>query len=69
MNASIELSDQEIADLRELTNESEPNRAVRIAMAEYLRYARRMRLKAISGQVTMEDNWRHLESAEGETID
>jgi len=33
-------------------------------MAEYLRFARRMRLKMLSGQVQMEDNWQSLEEAE-----
>jgi len=33
-------------------------------MRDYIRYARRMRLKQLSGQVEMTDNWRQLEVSE-----
>lgn len=69
MNASVNLSEQELAELQELTQESEPTNAVRVAMTEYLRYARRMRLKQTSGQVTMEENWPELEASEGSMSD
>ncbi|MFN5102842.1 MAG: hypothetical protein ACK5GJ_08620 [Planctomycetota bacterium] len=38
--------------------------AIRVAMRDYIRYARRMRLKQLSGQVEMTDNWRQLEESE-----
>ena len=38
--------------------------AVRTAMAEYVRYVRRVRLKELSGRVMMDDNWTELEQAE-----
>jgi hypothetical protein len=47
-----------------LTRKDSAEGAVRSALDEYRRYARRMRLKELSGQVTMEENWRDLEAAE-----
>ncbi len=38
--------------------------AVRSAIGEFRRYARRMRLKELSGEVMMEDNWRVMEDSE-----
>jgi hypothetical protein len=38
--------------------------AIRVAMRDYIRYARRMRLKQLSGQVEMTDNWCQLEESE-----
>lgn len=64
MSIVVDLSEQELAELRALTNESADAAAVRSAMTEYVRYARRMRLKALSGQVQMEDNWQSHERTE-----
>jgi metal-responsive CopG/Arc/MetJ family transcriptional regulator len=61
---SIELSEQELAELREMIEQSDSTEAIRVAMRDYIRYARRMRLKQLSGQVEMIDNWRALEQAE-----
>ena len=51
-------------ELRELTRVDDAVRAVRSALDEYRRYARRLRLKEVSGQVVMDNNWRALEAAE-----
>jgi metal-responsive CopG/Arc/MetJ family transcriptional regulator len=64
MVTSIELSEQELAELRDLTEQSDSMEAIRVAMRDYIRYARRMRLKQLSGQVEMIDNWRKLEESE-----
>jgi hypothetical protein len=64
MPTIVELSDQELSDLKAFTKQSEPTAAIRSAMTEYLRLARRLQLKSLSGQVAMEDNWRSLEAAE-----
>jgi hypothetical protein len=64
MTAQVHLSDEELNDLRELTQVADAEGAVRSALTEYRRYARRMKLKEISGQVTMQDNWRVMEDAE-----
>jgi metal-responsive CopG/Arc/MetJ family transcriptional regulator len=64
MVTSIELSEQELAELRDLTQQSDSMEAIRVAMRDYIRYARRMRLKQLSGQLEMTDNWRQLEESE-----
>jgi metal-responsive CopG/Arc/MetJ family transcriptional regulator len=64
MVTSIELSEQELAELRDLTEQSDSMEAIRVAMRDYIRYARRMRLKQLSGQVEMTDNWRQLAESE-----
>jgi hypothetical protein len=64
MVTSIELSEQELADLRDLTEQSDSTEAIRVAMRDYIRYARRMRLKQLAGQVEMIDNWLELEESE-----
>lgn len=64
MVATLELTDAEIEDLRELTRQPDTTGALRAALQEYIRYARRMRLKELSGQVAMEDNWQALEDGE-----
>ena len=64
MVTNIELTDQELADLKELTKLDNASDAVRMATLDYLRYARRMRLKELSGRVEMSDNWQALEQAE-----
>jgi len=64
MATSIEFSEQELAELRELTDQNDSAEAIRVAVHDYVRYARRMRLKQLSGQLEMLDNWRQLEQAE-----
>lgn len=61
----VDLSEQELAELKNYTRETEDAAAIRSAMTEYLRLARRLHLKALSGQVLMEENWQALEAAEG----
>jgi hypothetical protein len=64
MTTVIDLTEDEIAELREATRQADPAAAVRAAAIEYLRYVRRMRLKELSGKVEMESNWTELERAE-----
>jgi hypothetical protein len=64
MSTFIDLSEQELAELKALTKQADATAAVRSAMVEYLRLARRLELKTMSGQVPMEDNWRSLEASE-----
>ena len=64
MTATVHLTDEELNDLRELTHVDSADEAVRTALDEYRRHARRMRLKEMSGQVAMQDNWRVMEDAE-----
>jgi len=64
MTATVQLTDEEIKDLCDLTRMDNADCAVRSALDEYRRYARRMRLKELSGTTVMEENWRELETAE-----
>ena len=64
MVTSIELTEQELAELCEFTRQNDSTAAIRVAMRDYIRYARRMRLKQLSSEVTMIDNCRQLEQAE-----
>jgi hypothetical protein len=64
MTTALDLTDKELAEIKALTKETEPAAALRAALVEYIRYAKRMRLKELSGQVEMQDNWQELEQAE-----
>ncbi|MCY2994968.1 MAG: hypothetical protein NTY19_44970 [Planctomycetota bacterium] len=64
MTTIIDLTDQELAELKTLTNQADAASAVRCATTEYLRFARRKRLQELSGRVEMEENWTVLEAAE-----
>jgi hypothetical protein len=64
MGTIVDLTDQELAELKALTNQADAAAAVRFAATEYLRFARRKRLKELSGRVEMEENWTMLEEAE-----
>jgi hypothetical protein len=66
MTTVVDLTDQEITELKEVTNEADVAAAIRTATSEYLRYVRRMRLKELSGRVEMQENWSVLEKAEME---
>lgn len=64
MSTVVELTEDELAELKALTKESDDSTAIRLAMTEYIRHARRMQLKAMSGQVTMDESWKALEECE-----
>ncbi|MGH7127421.1 MAG: hypothetical protein ACREIV_02545 [Planctomycetaceae bacterium] len=64
MTTTVELSDQELEDLKQLTQQPDASTAVRTAVTEYVRYIKRMKLKELSGRVEMQDHWRELEQAE-----
>ena len=66
MTAQVHLTDDELKDLRDLTQVEDAEGAVRSALAEYRRYARRVRLEELSGKITMQDNWRVMEDAESD---
>src|SRR5262245_28479133 len=66
MTTVVDLPEDQIAELKELTKQSDAAAAIRAAMAEYLRYVRRMRLKDLSGRVQMQENWPELEKGETE---
>ncbi len=65
MPTVVELTEQTLVELQQLTNQTDASTAIRTAITEYLRYVRRMQLKELSGRVTMQDNWQALEETEG----
>jgi hypothetical protein len=67
VSTAVHLTEEELADLKELTKLDDPAEAVRAAMQDYLRYARRLQLKQLSGRVQIQDNWQELEAAELES--
>ena len=64
MSTTVDLSPEMLADVKALTRLEDDSAAIRQAMSEYVRYARRMALKAVSGKVEMQDNWSELEAIE-----
>ena len=64
MTTVVDLTAEEIVDLKELTKESDAAAAVRAATVAYMRQARRQRLKTLSGRSQMQQNWDELEDTE-----
>jgi hypothetical protein len=64
MTTMLDLTEKELSELKDLTKEKDASAALRLALVEYIRYAKRMRLKELSGQVEMDDNWRNIEQRE-----
>jgi hypothetical protein len=64
MTATVNLSEQEWAELKSLTQEADAESAVRSAMNQYVRYAKRQRLKSLAGTIDLDDNWQELEQRE-----
>jgi hypothetical protein len=66
MTTMLDLTEKELSELKDLTKETDPSAALRLALVEYIRYAKRLRLKELSEQVEMHDIWRELEQREME---
>jgi hypothetical protein len=64
MTTVLDLTEKELSELKDLTNENDASAALRMALVQYIRYAKRMRLKELSGKVEMQDNWQDLEKLE-----
>jgi len=68
MSITVELTSQEIDQLRQITRLNSDSEAVSKAVREFLRLRRLCELKSVSGRVEFEDNWQALETLElGET--
>ena len=73
MSISVELSGEELSDLRLLTKQDDQAEAIRQALREFLRMSRLRELIAVSGQVEFDDNskpanWRKWDSRLGSPI-
>lgn len=64
MSIAVELTEMELAEIKQAANLQDDVMAVKFAMTEFLRHLRRMKLKELSGQVEMMDNWQELEASE-----
>ena len=60
MAISVDLTDEELEELKDLTRQGDPVTAVHIAVQEYIRYMQRKQLKELSGRDEMQYNWRDL---------
>jgi hypothetical protein len=64
MSVAVNLTSDEIAQIRQLTKLDDDSQAVSRAAREFLRLCRLRELKAVSGKVDFDDNWEELESLE-----
>ncbi len=64
MSITVELTPQEIAALKQATKRDNDADAVTQAAREFLRLSRLRELKAVSGKVEFDENWRQLEQLE-----
>lgn len=55
MVVSITLDPSELAELQELTSTADPESAIRSALREFVRFAKRQRLKQLSGRVQVDE--------------
>jgi len=69
MSIGINLSHEEVAQIRLVTNISDDAEAVSMAAREYLRLTRLRELKSVSGKVDFEENWRELDLIETKETD
>jgi len=68
MSINVEMSAQEVAAMKELTNLDDDAGAVAQAAREFVRLCRLRELKSASGKVEFNLNWQELEDLElGET--
>lgn len=64
MQTFVELTDEQVAQLKEFTEQEDLSAATRIAVEEYIRYVLRKRLIELSGQFEMQESWREMDEAE-----
>ena len=64
MRITIEMPDQEITEIKHLTQLENDAEAIIQAAREYLRLIRLRELKAASGKVEFDANWQELEDLE-----
>lgn len=64
MTAELNLTAEEITELKQFTDPPDIASAVQVATREYLQFAQRQALKTSAGRVEMQDNWHELELLE-----
>ncbi len=64
MRTTLTIDDMQAEDLMQATGQSSAVAAIRQALDDYLRQARKKKVLALRGQVQIEDNWRDLRALE-----
>ena len=64
MSITIDLSQQELSEIREMTKAADDAAGVVAAAREFVRWSRLRELKTASGNVDFDENWQQLESHE-----
>ena len=64
MRTTLTLDDDFIEALMRVTGEKNYAAAIRLALQDYLKQARKQKLLALRGAVQVEDNWRELRKLE-----
>lgn len=66
MRTTITLDDQLANQLMQITGEHNPVAAIRLALQDYLRLARKQQVLALRGQVQVDDNWQALRALDSQ---
>ena len=66
MRTTLTIDDMQAEDLMQATGQTSAVAAIRQALDDYLRQARKKKVLALRGQVQIEDNWRDLRALEVE---
>ena len=64
MSITIELTEQENTEVKQITKLNGDSEAVSKAVREFVRLRRLRELKAVSGSVEFDDHWQELETLE-----
>ena len=60
MRTTLTIDDEVANTLMQITGKKSPVTAIRHALEDYLKQARKQKVLALRGQVQVEDNWRQL---------
>ena len=66
MRTTLTIDDMQAEDLMQATGQTSAVAAIRQALEDYLRQARKTKVLALRGKVQVADNWRHLRALEVE---
>lgn len=64
MRTTITIDDNQVKDLMQITGQNSAVTAIRQALGDYLRQARKKKVLALRGQVQIADNWREMRALE-----
>lgn len=64
MRTTLDLEEDLLQQLLEISKARTKSRAVNLAIADYVRRQKRQQLKKLSGRLRLEENWRALRELE-----